>query len=226
MRGFRSTVPGPGTRRTAWCAAACVVGLLAAMLLDDLAGRAAPGIVSSVGAAPGPVRTLLLRWFSFFHLAGSIDLWLLPAVAFALARSGGDGGRRRALRVLLLVLGSVALAGLGSEALKVVLRRERPGPGSARYVRRPFAVETWRTSALGLPSGHAAVAAAGATAVAILSPPAAPVMLVLAGGCGLQRVLSGAHFLSDVVAGWILGWVVARSMARRLWRMEEDAASP
>jgi undecaprenyl-diphosphatase len=36
-------------------------------------------------------------------------------------------------------------------------------------------------------------------------PRATPVLVLLAAGCAASRVLSGAHFLSDVVAGAALG---------------------
>jgi len=196
--------------------AAAAAAMAAAFLLDDVLVKAVPALGVAVDAAPTPLRTSLMRWLGLFHFAGNVEPWLFVAVALALAMRSGAGGGRRAVRVLVLVLGPVLLAGLGSEALKLVVRRERPGAASGRFARRPFAVETFRTSPLTFPSGHAAVAAAGSTAVAILSPPVAPAMLVLAGGCGFHRVLSGSHFPSDVVAGWLLGWAVACAAAKRL----------
>lgn len=205
-------------RPFAFRAGVAAAALAAALLLDDVLVKAVPAVGAAVDAAPTPLRTSLMRWLGLFHLAGNVEPWLFVAVALALALAtrSGAGGRRRAVRILVLVLGPVLLAGLGSEALKLVVRRERPGAAGGRFARRPFAVETFRTSPLTFPSGHAAVAAAGSTAVAILSPPVAPAMIVLAGGCGFHRVLSGAHFPSDVVAGWILGWAVALAAAKRL----------
>lgn len=189
--------------------------IAATFLLDDVLLKAVPAIGAAVDAAPTPLRTSLMRWLGLFHFAGNVEPWLFVALALALSKRSGAGGGRRAVRVLVLVLGSVLLAGLGSEALKLVVRRERPGAAPGRFARRPFAVETFRTSPLTFPSGHATVAAAGSTAVAILSPPVTPAMFVLAGGCGFHRVLSGSHFPSDVVAGWILGWAVALAIGKR-----------
>lgn len=207
-----------------WVTAAVALG--AALLFDGVLLRAVPAVDGLVGATPSPLRTSLMRWLGLFHLAGNVEPWLFVALAFALAKGRGAGGGKRAARVLLLVLGSVVVTGLGSEGLKLVVRRERPGTPGGRFARRPFPVETWRTSPLAFPSGHAAVAAAGSTAVAALCPAAVPAMAFLAVGCGVQRVLSGSHFPSDAVAGWILGWAVARAFGRRLKDVPADGPPP
>lgn len=218
---------GPAAaRRLARHAALAAAALGAAFLLDPLAARLPPWLLGGLGSAPGPLRTVAVRWLGLFHLAGFVDPWLLPAAVLALVRGRGPGGARRALRTLLLVAGATVLAGGASEVLKVVVRREKPGEGTGPWTRRPFAVQTWRTSELGFPSGHAAVTAAGAAAVSAVVPPAAPAMLVVAAGCGLQRVAAGAHFPSDVVAGWLLGWAVARGLAARLLGEAPTAPRP
>ncbi len=59
-----------------------------------------------------------------------------------------------------------------------------------------------------------AVAAGGRAEVGGRFPPARWLMLLLAGGCGLSRLLSGAHFASDVVVGACLGVIVAWALGR------------
>jgi len=55
------------------------------------------------------------------------------------------------------------------------------------------------------PSGHAATAFAAATVVAILAPRLRVPALVLAALIAFSRVYLGVHFLSDVLAGAVLG---------------------
>lgn len=91
--------------------------------------------------------------------------------------------------------------------LRLVVARPRPGGGL---------VET--ATATGFPSGHAANTAAAATlALGVLGPALAyhgRVVLAVLGTSfaltvGISRVVLGVHHLSDVLAGWALGMVVA-----------------
>jgi membrane-associated phospholipid phosphatase len=52
------------------------------------------------------------------------------------------------------------------------------------------------------------VAFGAATALARLFPRAKWVWFLLAAGCGATRILSRAHFLSDVMLGSLMGWCV------------------
>jgi len=91
--------------------------------------------------------------------------------------------------------------------LRLVVDRPRPGGGSVETV-----------TAAGFPSGHATNTAAAATLVlAVLRPALAHrgrvVLAVLVTSfalvVGISRVVLGVHYLSDVLAGWALGMVVA-----------------
>jgi membrane-associated phospholipid phosphatase len=107
-----------------------------------------------------------------------------------------------------LLLFSPAVAGGVAEVLKIVLRRERPGLHEGGYVFRPFADRLFDTRDLGLPSSHTMVAFGGAAILARLFPRTAPVAYLVAAGCGLSRVMAGAHFASDVMVGALAGWLV------------------
>ena len=65
-----------------------------------------------------------------------------------------------------------------------------------------------------MPSSHALVAFGAAAVLSRIYPRARIIWWGLAWGCGLSRVAAGAHFLSDVVAaaviGWLAGWLVWR----------------
>jgi membrane-associated phospholipid phosphatase len=90
----------------------------------------------------------------------------------------------------------------------MLFRRERPGLHDGEWVFRAFTDRPFDTRDLGLPSSHVVVAFAGSAVLARLFPGAAPVVYLLAAGCGLSRVLARAHFVSDSVTGALAGWAV------------------
>lgn len=127
-----------------------------------------------------------------------------------------------ARRLAAWAITTLVAAGLLDVLLKVLIDRPRPTLPSA-IAHAPGG---------SFPSGHALTAVVGtATIVLILLPVlhgswrvvawvAAAVISVLSGTC---RVLLGVHFVSDVVAGWILGAaiVLATTAAFETWRREE-----
>lgn len=141
------------------------------------------------------------------RVVGYYPLWI--ALALALWLETRD--RRRAL-----FLGVVpGIGGLAAEVLKLLLRRERPGPHDGAYVFRAFADRPWSTSGLALPSSHALVAFTGAWVLCRLYPRGWPVWLLLAAGCALTRVEAHAHFLSDVTVAAIAAWMVVEVLSTR-----------
>ena len=109
---------------------------------------------------------------------------------------------------------SAGLSGLLAEIGKLLIRRGRPGE-VAGYTFHALPADL-STAGLGLPSSHAAVAFGGAFFLARCYPRIAPVVVAWACGCGLSRVLDGAHFVSDVVAAAGLAWLVARAVESRV----------
>lgn len=61
------------------------------------------------------------------------------------------------------------------------------------------------------PSAHTATAFALAAGLSLLYPAASPLFYVLAAGCGLHRIVFGAHWLSDVVASVFIGIFAAKA---------------
>jgi undecaprenyl-diphosphatase len=147
-------------------------------------------------------------------------MWLVAvAVVLLLIR------RRTRLAVYLVVTGIGAL--LLDPALKAAVGRLRP------VVEAPVATAPGNS----FPSGHAlgSMVVYGALTLVFLaavSPRwrklfvAVPVLIVVA--VGFTRVALGVHYLSDVLAGWLLGlgWLSITAYAFRVWRREAGHPTP
>lgn len=143
------------------------------------------------------------RWFRLWMLwasrLGDGWLWLLTGVLLLL--SGSSVG--------LHTLAAVAVAmGIANAAL-VVLKRRFRRPRPCDYARHPsFDVRPlafFKEDCFSFPSGHTMNSFAVATVVALSYPAAAPAALLVAMSVGTSRVVLGLHFLSDVLAGALLG---------------------
>lgn len=134
------------------------------------------------------------RGTEYFARAASVGngvpLWLgWLAIVAATGRKG--------LRASASGLTAMALASASSNlAVKNTVKRKRPlpVPGKGRHKSSPS-----------FPSSHAASAAAVATAVAVQWPAAGAPTVVLASAVALSRVQQRQHYISDVVAGAVLG---------------------
>ena len=154
-------------------------------------------------------------WYRLLRVIGYAPTWLLVGAAFVLVD-------RRSERATWarggLVVGSALAAGVIAEIAKLVVSRGRPIDGDV------YTGWVWHApfsgfvdgSNLGFPSSHAAVAFGGAAAMAMVLPGAGPVLMLLAAGCAVTRLLAGAHWLSDVYAGAVVGVVTAWVLASRL----------
>ena len=112
----------------------------------------------------------------------------------ALALAGLDGSR--GLSFLTTGLTIFALELPLYLLLKNFIRRERP---------RGLPVFIRPSDRYSLPSGHTAAAFLMATVVAASFPLWAPLLFVWAALVGASRLLLGVHYLSDLVAGALLG---------------------
>lgn len=171
-------------------------------------------------------------WGRALRVMGYWPLWLLAAIALVL-----NDWPRRARGALYpaimrgwLLIGSVTASGIVGELLKLVFRRERPRAHAGEYFFRPFTDRPFSSGGLALPSSHAIVAFGAAAMLSRLFPRAAPVWYLLAIGCGLTRVLAGAHFVSDIVVSGLVAWLVAawlwRRHRRRVARIGERVRIP
>jgi len=107
---------------------------------------------------------------------------------------------------------AVGASGLLTDLLKIIVARTRPKLFflSGTY---DFGWFGWRADDWSWPSGHAATAAAVMTALWCLWP--RPLYLYVAGAAAvaISRVVTGAHYLSDVIAGAALAVAVTRAIA-------------
>ncbi|NUM47869.1 MAG: phosphatase PAP2 family protein [Anaerolineales bacterium] len=67
--------------------------------------------------------------------------------------------------------------------------------------------------AFSFPSNHAANTAAAAAFFQVLYPKSGWIAWPLVAAIGISRVYIGAHYLTDVVGGWIIGGVIGGSVA-------------
>jgi len=143
-----------------------------------------------------------------------IRLWMICATR------GGDGWLWYVLGAFLLVFGGlqgllvVAESGFAAGIGIVVFLGLKRAAGR----RRPCAVEPHCWSKLlppdqfSFPSGHTITAFAICTPLVAQYPNAAPGILFCAVSIAASRVILGMHFLSDVVAGGVLGWMLGMAV--------------
>jgi diacylglycerol kinase family enzyme/membrane-associated phospholipid phosphatase len=145
-------------------------------------------------------------------------LWL--AVAAVLASRKGST-RRGALRGVAAIGGASCTI---NALAKPLLPRRRPAYNDLPVARRLALRNHPRSSSF--PSGHAASAAAFATAVTMENPAVGLAVAPVAAAVAYSRVHTGAHWPSDVAAGALMGTGIA--LATRLWwplRIGESAES-
>ena len=109
------------------------------------------------------------------------------------------------------VAASIIGPGLIGTVAKYAVGRVRPVAATSTYEFKPFSRNQ------SFPSGHATQAFAVATAIAE-NYPSWWVQTLCYGSAGLvgyARIEQNAHYTSDVVAGALLGWSVARTIVHR-----------
>jgi len=149
-------------------------------------------------------------------LGGISVLTLFAVIAFSFLLI-----QRKRLSALLLVVGLIGGVGL-SEGLKALFERARP----------PVAYQAVETLNASFPSGHALLSTVFYLTLGVMLTRAFPKKrlkafvlgsaMLIALLIGLTRVYLGAHWASDVIAGWCAGaawamalWLVAYAIERR-----------
>ena len=190
---------------------------IAAVLLLLVAAFALDGpVASAMRHLPRPVT----RFFEDITILGEGSLWLVPIaiVGFGLAWAsfGGTSRESRARLVIraeraLFMFSAIGLPSLVTTLLKHIVGRMRP-----RYFEtlgafhfEPFSLAASKAS---FPSGHATTAAALIIAFGVVAPRWRSSVAVLAALVFLSRMAVEAHYVSDVLAGALIGIAGARAM--------------
>jgi undecaprenyl-diphosphatase len=140
---------------------------------------------------PGPLRSAAV----FFAHSG--DSWFWGAAMLILWAFGSSFWKQWAIVVLVSVSFLAALV----MALKFAIRRRRPEGDWGKIYRN--------TDPHSFPSGHAARAFLIAVLATVLGPAWAAVLLwIWAPLVSLARVAMGVHYLSDVLAGLLVGVII------------------
>jgi membrane-associated phospholipid phosphatase len=198
-----SEIPLPRLRSISqlWACAAVLAGIgVAALAIDVPLAMAVQG-----DAAPSFLRKLCGLSEIFGHGLGVLAILAVIAVL--------DPWHRYALpRIAATALG----AGLCANVFKLLISRARPRSVDFGLIDRgidtfgawfPLAGNT--SAGQGFPSSHMATAAALAVVLAAFYPRGRWFFPVCAALAGMQRVLSEAHFASDVLWGAAIGCIFA-----------------
>ena len=132
------------------------------------------------------------------------DGWLWYAMGLVIALTGGPD-RFRALGAAVV---AVSLGTALQLLLKRVCGRKRPCA---------LAPHCWTTllppDKFSFPSGHTITAFAVASSLGVFYPGVLPGLLFCAASVALSRIMLGMHFLSDVLAGAVLGTALGYTAA-------------
>ena len=199
-------------------AATCVVAGLLAFTIDLPVARWCKQHPSPL---PGDLLKVLNLAEAFAHGLGvtALIVTLLvsdPALALPLpSRPAGARGN------FLRLAGAAAVGGLVVDLVKICVERVRPNSADLAAVDSAFGTFGSDTLAgpvhsaaqlMSFPSGHAAAAAGLAAALGWKYPRGRPCFAVFAVLAALQRVVTSAHYPSDVCFGAAIGLAAAAAL--------------
>ena len=152
------------------------------------------------------------------ELVGEVGILALAGAVALLTWRARINGRKHVAVVVAAGVATV-VAYVASEAVKIVVREERPCRVlEVRTLSACPAPGDWAW-----PSNHSVIAAALATSVVALAPVWWRAVVPCALAVGASRVLTGAHYWHDVVAGLLAGalvvWVGTWYLAPRAYRL-------
>ena len=159
---------------------------------------------------PSALR-LPTQWMRAFGKCGeSLFGFFLGAAMWQLAP-------RRRGQVFCLAVASLSTV-LLVEIVKRTAGRQRPDVSHGATVFDGFAhLSDSKAEGHSFPSGHAAAAGCYGAVVSALAPPMRGMAMLAAVGVGASRMHEERHYLSDCLAGGLLGWWIGAFFARNLW---------
>lgn len=163
-------------------------------------------VYRAIAATPTPLLDGAMRRLS--EAANYSRLSITSAALLSIA--GGPRGRRAAALGLSCVATTATFVNV---VVKPIGRRRRPDRAEAEV---PEARHVKLPGSRSFPSGHTAAAVAFATGVSRVLPAAAVPLHSLAALVGYSRVHTGVHYPGDVVAGALMGAMIAEATAGKL----------
>lgn len=201
-----------------------IVGCLLAAAVFPFDAALHDAAVRAFAALGGDIRRELEAWQQFGALVSVLvaagGIWLLDPK---------NRGR------LLDLLAAWLVVGAAIQGLKMVIGRPRPRLGDASWLPGPLGstpspdadppgvYAAWDlTAPIGsdlwsMPSSHTSAAIVLATFLAVLYPRLMPLLVVLAAAVPVGRVMTGAHWASDVVVGAAIAWPLAHAAVSGWW---------
>ncbi|ABL64746.1 phosphatase PAP2 family protein [Chlorobium phaeobacteroides] len=162
-------------------------------------------------------------FFSFFSgitILGQSEWYLVPGfLLFILFRNG----QKHAASAGLFVFSTVALSGLAADLIKYILGRARPklylndGMYGMDFFR-------WEHAWTSFPSGHSATAFSAAAALSLLFPRFRLFFFTAAILIAFSRIAINKHYISDVLAGSLLGLASTAFLYQRYFMTHCNAA--
>jgi membrane-associated phospholipid phosphatase len=208
--------------RPPWTTAAVISAIIltgAVFAMLAATGVLADAAVARAAAALPPTTVAFFRVVTKYGESGYL-LALSAALVLVLIGVLQRRWRRRIALAAALLCGRaayffvvIALSGIVAQLVKHLIGRARPSlmPQLGAFHFDLFSI---RTSLASFPSGHATTVFAAATALALFVPVWALPLFAGATLIAASRIAIGAHYLSDVVAGSLLGIVCAILVAR------------
>jgi lipid A 4'-phosphatase len=219
-----------GRNRTVW-AAGRVVRASPAMRLALATGATAMLVALSIGLVDRPVALSshagdsdLRSLFEFIGRLGLASGYLIAfGLAFAALHWGGRLPRLRRFARPMQALSAIpaflflaiAASGIVVDVLKVVFGRARPKLLIQANI-YDFSWLSWRPDHWSFPSGHSATIVALMTALWYLWPQHLLFYILAATIVAASRIVVGAHYLSDVLAGALIAMLTTRYAAQIL----------
>lgn len=117
----------------------------------------------------------------------------------------------------LFAIAAVAVSGLTVDLIKPIVARWRPKAFFADPAQYGFAFFKTGYNHYSFPSGHATTAWAVACVLVVLFPRWRVLWIVVAAVVASSRVIVGAHYPGDVLAGAWFGVVVTLALSRTAW---------